>query len=221
MTERLTTTGLSRMVAGAAARIRAEHAWLSELDSHCGDGDHGAAMLRAVERLEEVFAGNFPAEFKACLERAGWNVMAADGGASTALLGSFFLGMAEPLTAEIKSVDCRELAAAFEAGLRGVRRQTKAKAGDKTMMDALMPAIEEFGREAQAGQGMEEAMGKAAAAAKAGAEATKEMTATFGRARFLREKTRGYPDPGATSVALIFDGFHKGLAEKEGESPHA
>jgi dihydroxyacetone kinase-like protein len=102
-----------------------------------------------------------------------------------------------------------------------VRRQTKAKAGDKTMMDALMPAIEEFGREAQAGQGMEEAMGKAAAAAKAGAEATKEMTATFGRARFLREKTRGYPDPGATSVALIFDGFHKGLAEKEGESPHA
>jgi hypothetical protein len=47
------------------------------------------------------------------------------------------------------------------------------------------------------------------------------MTATFGRARFLREKTRGYPDPGATSVALIFDGFHKGLAEKEGESPHA
>jgi len=209
------------MVAGASARIRAEHARLSELDSHCGDGDHGAAMLRAVERLEKVFAGNIPPEFKTCLEQAGWGVMEADGGASTALLGSFFLGMAEPLAAEAESLDCRELAVAFEAGLRAVRQQTKAKAGDKTMMDALVPAIEAFGGDAQAGKEVAEALAEAAAAAKAGAEATREMIATFGRARFLGEKTRGYRDPGATSVALIFDGFHKGLAGKEGESEHA
>jgi len=209
------------MVAGAAARIRAEHAELSELDSHCGDGDHGTAMLRAVERLEKVFAGNAMPEFKRCLEQAGWSVMEADGGASTALLGSFFLGMAEPLAAETKSVDCRELAEAFEAGLRGVRQQTKAQAGDKTMMDALLPAIEAFGREAQAGKEIAEALAEAAAAAKLGAETTTEMTATFGRARFLREKTRGYQDPGATSVALIFDGFHRGFVGKEGESEHA
>jgi dihydroxyacetone kinase-like protein len=209
------------MVAGAAARIRAEHARLSELDSHCGDGDHGASMLRTVERLEKVFAGNIPAEFKTCLEQAGWNVMEADGGASTALLGSFFLGMAEPLATEVQRLDCGELAAAFEAGLRAVRQQTKAKAGDKTMMDALVPAIEAFEREAQAGKGIEEALAKAAEAAKAGAESTKEMTASFGRARFLREKTRGYQDPGATSVALIFDGFHCGLLGREREFDHA
>jgi dihydroxyacetone kinase-like protein len=221
MTERMTTTELSRMVAGATARIRAEHARLSELDSHCGDGDHGAAMLRAVERLEKVFAGNIPPGFKTCLERAGWNVMEADGGASTALLGTFFLGMAEPLAAETLILDCRELAAAFEAGLQAMRQQTKAKAGDKTMMDALVPAIDAFSREAQAGKEIAEALAIAAAAAKAGAEATREMTAAFGRARFLREKTRGYQDPGATSVALIFDGFHCGLVSKEGESHHA
>ncbi len=209
------------MFAGAAARIRAEHTRLSELDSHCGDGDHGAAMLRTVERLERVFAGDIQPEFKSCLEQAGWNVMEADGGASTALLGSFFLGMAEPLAAEKRVLDCSELAAAFEAGLRAVRQQTKAKAGDKTMMDALVPAIEIFGREARAGKGMEEALAKAAEAAKVGAEATREMTATFGRARYLREKTRGFQDPGATSVALIFDGFHWGLLGKEGESGHA
>lgn len=218
MTERITTTDFSRMVAGAAVLIRAEHTRLSELDSHCGDGDHGTAMLRTVERLEKVFAGNFPAEFKTCLERAGWNVMAADGGASTALLGSFFLGMAEPLGAETQSLDCRELAAALEAGLQAVRQQTKAKAGDKTMMDALVPAIEAYAREAQAGKEVAEALSEAAAAAKIGAETTREMTATFGRARFLREKTRGYQDPGATSVAMIFDGFHWGLTGKEGES---
>jgi phosphoenolpyruvate---glycerone phosphotransferase subunit DhaL len=221
MTDRITTKELSRMIAGAAARIRTEHARLSELDSHCGDGDHGAAMLRTVEKLEIVFAGNIPSEFKTCLEQAGWNVMGADGGASTALLGSFFLGMAEPLTAETRILDCSELAGAFEAGLRAVRQQTKAKAGDKTMMDALVPAIEAFRRGSEEGRGMEEALAKAAEAAKAGAESTREMTASFGRARFLREKTRGYQDPGATSVALIFDGFHCGLLGKEGESGHA
>jgi len=209
------------MVAGATARIRAEHARLSELDSHCGDGDHGAAMLRAVERLEKVFAGTIPPEFKTCFEHAGWNVMEADGGASTALLGSFFLGMAEPLAAKAQSLDCRELAASFEAGLQAVRQQTKAKAGDKTMMDALAPAIEAFAQAAQAGREIAAALAAAAAAAKAGAEATREMTAAFGRARFLREKTRGYQDPGATSVALIFDGFHRGLVGQEGEFHHA
>ena len=209
------------MVAGATARIRAEHARLSELDSHCGDGDHGAAMLRTVERLEKVFAGTIPPELKTCFEHAGWNVMEADGGASTALLGSFFLGMAEPLAAETQSLDCRELAASFEAGLQAVRQQTKAKAGDKTMMDALVPAIEAFAQEAQAGKEITAALAEAAAAAKAGAEATREMTAAFGRARFLREKTWGYQDPGATSVALIFDGFHGGLVGQEGESHHA
>ncbi len=147
--------------------------------------------------------------------------MEADGGASTALLGSFFLGMAEPLSAETQILDCSELAAAFEVGLRAVRQQTKAKAGDKTMMDALVPAIEAFAREAHAGSGIEAALAKAAEAAKAGAESTREMTASFGRARFLREKTRGYQDPGATSVALIFDGFHCGLLGNEGESEHA
>jgi len=209
------------MIAGAATRIRTEHALLSELDSHCGDGDHGAAMLRTVEKLEKIFADNIPLEFKSCLEQAGWNVMEADGGASTALLGSFFLGMAEPLTDDTRILNCGELAASFEAGLRAVQQQTKAKAGDKTMMDALVPAIAAFAREAQAGRGMEEALAKAAEAAKAGAESTREMTASFGRARFLREKTRGYQDPGATSVALIFDGFHCGLLGKEGESEHA
>lgn len=209
------------MVAGAAVLIRAEHMRLSELDSHCGDGDHGTAMVRTVERLEKVFAGTILPEFKGCFEQAGWSVMEADGGASTALLGSFFLGMAEPLAAETQSLDCRGLAAAFEAGLRALRQQTKAKAGDKTMMDALAPAVETFGLEAQADKDIGEALAKAAAAAKAGAEATREMTAAFGRARFLREKTRGYQDPGATSVAMIFDGFHWGLVGKEGESHHA
>lgn len=209
------------MIAAAASRIREQHAWLSQLDCTAGDGDHGSAMLRTMSRLEKVFSGETPADFKASFSEAGWSVLGADGGASSSLLGAFFLGVGEATAQHTSSWTCAELAAAFQGGLAAVQLQTKARPGDKTMMDALTPAIEALSAASGAGQAIAQALASAARAAKTGAEATKDMTARYGRARHLGEKTRGSPDPGAASIALIFEGFYHGLAESKGDTGNA
>jgi phosphoenolpyruvate---glycerone phosphotransferase subunit DhaL len=217
MTERITREDLFHMISAAATRVRAEHAALSELDSASGDGDHGAAMLRTVERLEKAFAPEAPLDLKACFVLAGWEVMGADGGASSALLGAFFQGMGDGLPEGSLSTDCRGLAAAFESGLQAVRQQTKAGPGDKTMMDALVPAVLSMSAAAKSETNVLQSLQEASVAARMGANATKELTARFGRARFLGEKTRGHCDPGAVSIALLFEGFCQGLMESKGK----
>ncbi len=216
----MTTIGkhdIESMIAGAAAQIRENATRLSELDSFCGDGDHGTTMLRTVERLTNSIEGG-SGDLKTALHEAGWNVLGADGGASSALLGTFFLGMADGAAAQL---DCRGLAAMFESGLAAVRRQTKASPGDKTMIDALVPAVEQLRVSAESGCGVLDALENAAAAAGAGAESTANFTARFGRAKFLGEKTRGHPDPGAVSIALLFEGFWRGLTGTKGGSVNA
>jgi dihydroxyacetone kinase-like protein len=221
MTDRLGRTGLLRMVAGAAAQIREHHTWLSELDSVAGDGDHGTAMLRCVDRMEKAMASGPANCLKTCFERTGWAVFEADGGASSSLLGSFFLGMRDGIRENVSSLDRQELSAALESGLKALRKQTTAQLGDKTMMDALMPAVEAFTQAADESKEIENGLERAAHAAKAGADATKNLTARHGRARLLGEKTRGHQDPGAVSIALLFEGFCDGLRESKGEAGNA
>ena len=220
MTDAVTKSDFARMIAGAAAAIRAQHAMLSDLDCASGDGDHGATMLRAVDRLEAAFAPGGPEDLKTCLENAGWNVLGVDGGASSSLLGVFFGGMADARACSAPA-DASGLAAIFEAGLAALRKQTKAQPGDKTMMDALVPAVAALRAAADAGKSVSEALCDAAAAARAGAEATRNFTARYGRAKFLGEKTRGHADPGATSMGLLFEGFYEGFNNLKGESGNA
>ncbi len=125
------------------------------------------------------------------LERAGrgW-------GGFQFVAGCIFGGMADA-PACATTTGASELAAIFEAGLAAVRKQTKAQPGDKTMMDALVPAIEALRGAANSGKSVFEALHDAAEAALAGAEATRDFTARYGRAKFLGEKTRGHVDPGA------------------------
>jgi phosphoenolpyruvate---glycerone phosphotransferase subunit DhaL len=221
MTNRVSRAQLSQMIAGAAAQIREHHSMLSELDSASGDGDHGAAMLRIVERLERAFTAEASGSSKSCFQQAGWNVLGADGGASSSLLGTFFLGMSEGIPLNASLLDCGHLAVAFESGLCAVRELTSAQLGDKTMMDSLIPAVEIFSAAAQAGKEIENCLKDATLAAKAGVEATQNLIARHGRARFLGEKTRGHLDPGAASIALLFEGFYLGLLESKGEAGNA
>jgi dihydroxyacetone kinase-like protein len=210
MRDRITKDDFARMIAGAVALIRAQHAMLSQLDSAAGDGDHGTTMLRAVERLETCFAAGGPEDLKTCLSEAGWSVLGVDGGASSSLLGTFFSGMAEAPACGVW-ISAGDLAAIFETGLAAVRKQTKAQPGDKTLMDALVPAVAALRAAADGGKSVTEAVSDAASAARAGAEATRNLIARYGRAKFLGEKTRGHQDPGATSMSLLFEGFHNGL----------
>lgn len=200
------------MFAQAAACIRSEHQRLTELDSVGGDGDHGTTMLRAAEQMEDCMDAAGTENLTAFLKAVGWRVLGVDGGASSGLFGTFFAGMGEVELSE-DSMDCREFAESLQAGLRAVSRQSKARPGDKTMMDALTPAVDAVSAAAGAGKTIAEALGDAACAARLGAESTSDMVARYGRARSLGERTRGYPDAGATSVALIFKGFREGLGK--------
>jgi phosphoenolpyruvate---glycerone phosphotransferase subunit DhaL len=221
MTDRLSRAELLCMVRGAAAQIRKHHARLSELDSAAGDGDHGSAMLRSVDCMEKAMAGGPANCLRTCFEQTGWAVLGADGGASSSLLGSFFLGMRDGIRRNASSLDCRELSAAFLSGLQALRKQTAAQIGEKTMMDAMIPAVETFSVATLESNEIEKSLERASRAAKAGAEATKDLTARHGRGRLLGEKTRGHQDPGATSIALLFEGFYDGLRESKGEAGNA
>lgn len=220
MRDRITRDDFTRMIAGAAALIRAQHAMLSQLDCATGDGDHGATMLRAVERLETCFAAGHPEDLKTRLSEAGWSVLGVDGGASSSLLGTFFSGMADAPACGAW-ISTSDLATIFEAGLAAVRKQTKAQPGDKTMMDALVPAVAALRAASDGGRSVTDALHDAALAARTGAETTRNLIARYGRAKFLGEKTRGHQDPGATSMCLLFEGFHNGLEESKGESGNA
>jgi dihydroxyacetone kinase-like protein len=212
MSDLIDISDLRLMFAEAAALIRREQETLSQLDSVGGDGDHGTAMLRTMEKLDEALSTNQSVTFNACLKDAGWNVLGVDGGASSAILGTFISGMGD---VEIgQKCDCQRLAESLLAGLSAVFRQTNAKPGDKTMVDALEPAVQAFAAAANSNMPIARAMDCAAHAAQKGAKDTTAMIARFGRAKFLGERTRGWPDAGATSIALLFRGFSIALHER-------
>jgi dihydroxyacetone kinase-like protein len=202
---------MGRMIRAAADKIRANRDDLSKLDSAIGDGDHGMTIARAMGIAEKVIAESDKKELKGLLKDVGWGVMGVDGGATGPLLGSFLMGLGNGID-ELERIDCPMLAAMFEAGLAAVRRQSKAQIGDKTLMDALLPAVDAMRRAADEGKSIREALQQAAKAAEDGAISTKEFKARFGRAKNLGERTIGCQDPGATSMALIFQGFFEGLA---------
>ncbi len=197
---------LVRMIRAAAAKIRANEQELSRLDSAIGDGDHGTTICKVMDAAEAASQADHGGKIADLLNQVGWDVMCVDGGSTPPLLGSFFTGMAEG-AGDAAQLDTTALAALFEAGLAGMRAHTKAEPGDKTLMDAMVPAIKALRAAADAGMTPPEALSQAADAATRGAIATKDMLARFGRARNLGDRTRGVQDPGATSVAMIFQAF--------------
>ncbi len=209
MRDAIRIAGMKRMFAAAADQIRREHESLSRLDSVGGDGDHGTAMLRGFEVLNAAMETDESSSVSGWLKNAGWSMLSVDGGASTAILGTFIAGMGDAGAGQ--ECDCEQLAASLAAGLRALAKQTRAQPGDKTMMDALVPAVEAFKAAATANKTISEAMEGAARAAQSGAQSTSQMIARYGRAKFLGEKTRGSPDAGATSIALMFRGFSTAL----------
>jgi dihydroxyacetone kinase-like protein len=213
MSDVISITDLRCMFAEAARRIRREQQLLSQLDCIGGDGDHGTAMLRTMDMLESAMTGDRHETLNARLKDAGWSVLSVDGGASSAILGTFIAGMGDAVMGP--ESDCTHLAVSFAAGLRAVEKQTKARPGDKTMMDALVPAVQAFATAANSGESIAHAMEYASDAARKGADATKDMIAKYGRARYLGEKTLGSADAGATSIALLFRGFSAALKQDE------
>ncbi len=199
-----------RMLNGSVVIIREKCDELSHLDAAIGDGDHGVTMLRAMEKVNTVMESHPTGKIADLLNEIGMELLNIDGGATGPLFGSLFLGMADGAVDQ-EDLDAEHMALIFERGLVSIEQQTKARVGDKTLMDALIPAVESLKASAQQGKEITEMLALAADAAWKGAKSTKNFPAHFGRAKFQGDRTLGHPDPGSISTAYIIKGMHNGL----------
>jgi len=191
-----------RWVELSAEVMVAEREHLTKLDSAIGDADHGANMSRGFQAAAEKLSAAPPAEPAAVFKSVGMTLLSKVGGAGGPLYGSFFMKLAEPVGG-IEELGPEQWAAALRAGVDGVRARGKADPGDKTMVDALLPALEALEAAVAEGASLRDALERSAAAAEQGARATVPLVARKGRASYLGERSAGHRDPGATSSHLL------------------
>jgi dihydroxyacetone kinase-like protein len=185
-----------------AAEVEEHRAELVRLDSAIGDGDHGTNMHRGMQKVLEKLDGAEGEDIGATLKAVGMALVSSVGGAAGPLYGTLFLQMGTAASGA-STLDTAGWADALEAGVKGVQARGKAEAGDKTMVDALLPALEAL-RAAQAeGEGVAQAASRSAAAAEEGMQATIPLEARKGRASYLGPRSVGHQDPGATSTHLL------------------
>jgi dihydroxyacetone kinase-like protein len=209
------TVSLERLtdwLARFEALVTEQRAYLTELDSAIGDADHGANMARGMTAVMEKIGANAAATaVDELFKSVGMTLVTSVGGASGPLYGTFFLrfGMnAGPA----KSLDAAGLGGALRAGLEGVVARGKAEIGDKTMFDAMSPALDAYDAAVAGGSDVAGAASAAFDAAKTGRDATEELVARKGRASYLGERSAGHLDPGATSTTLLFEALAASLA---------
>jgi phosphoenolpyruvate---glycerone phosphotransferase subunit DhaL len=194
---------LRRWVQEVARVLGEQCAYLTELDAAIGDADHGVNMDRgfraAVARVDALTADASPGEI---LRAVGAAVMSSVGGASGPLWGMAFRRAGQQLD-DAPEIDGPALADAFDQIVQAMRRLGKADVGEKTMLDALVPAAESLRARIEAGDGLAAALTTAREAAEAGVQATIPLRARKGRASYLGERSIGHQDPGATSASLI------------------
>ncbi|CAH2600790.1 dihydroxyacetone kinase subunit L [Rhodovastum atsumiense] len=182
-----------------AARYATERDWLVELDSAIGDGDHGANLARGFAAVRDKLQAAPPADVAALFRLVGMTLISTVGGASGPLYGTLFLEAGKK-AAGAASLDVAGWRACLEAGVAGIRARGKAEAGEKTMLDALLPAVA-----ALDGTALPAALLASAAAATHGSDATIPLIARKGRASYLGERSVGHRDPGAASSVMLLD----------------
>jgi dihydroxyacetone kinase-like protein len=178
---------------------------LTKLDQAIGDGDHGANMSRGMTAAAGKLGGETPGDV---LMGVGRTLISTVGGASGPLYGTALRETAKAL-GDDQEVDDATFAAALRAGLAGIVRLGKAEEGDKTMVDAWVPALAALDAAVGSGSSLADAAAEAAKAAAAGTEATVPMQARKGRASYLGPRSVGHPDPGATSTTMLFAALAK------------
>src|SRR3954453_24087119 len=202
MTDDVTTAALDAWVRRFAALVGEERDHLTELDSAIGDADHGTNLDRGMKAAVVALDERGPAGAGPLFTKVGMTLVSTVGGASGPLFGTLFLRMGTSL-GDIDAASPEQVAAALRAGLEGVEARGKAQPGDKTMYDALAPAVDALEKAVSEGTGLGQALDRAHRAAAEGRDATMPMLARKGRASYLGERSVGHQDPGATSVALL------------------
>ena len=176
---------------------------LTEIDSAIGDGDHGIGMevgfKKAIQQLNEIEVEDINTIYK----EIGKAMISNMGGASGVLFGTFFVASVKNKPV-IDRLTLATFAQLVQSGLEGVQARGKAKVGDKTMIDALAPAVEALNAAVEQNKDLVEALQVASEEAKLGLEQTKQLVAKFGRAKSLGERAIGHQDAGATTISIIF-----------------
>ncbi|MFI1853858.1 dihydroxyacetone kinase subunit DhaL [Streptomyces sp. NPDC020480] len=197
----LDTDFVHRWLTAAAAAISREAARLTDLDSAIGDADHGSNMQRGFTAVTAALEKEPPDSPGAALILAGRQLISKVGGASGPLYGTL-LRRAGKALGDAEQVTLQELAGALRTGVEAVAQLGGSAPGDKTMLDALFPAVEALATDGGSFEAASEAADK-------GALATVPMLARKGRASYLGERSIGHQDPGATSSALLFAAFEE------------
>ena len=196
----ITTAQAIRIIEEMANVIQQNKDYLTELDMPIGDSDHGINLARGFQAVTTKLPALADKDMGTILKTVGMTLVSTVGGASGPLYGTAFMraSMKVPGKAEVDMVD---FMAMLEAAIDGVKIRGKSIPGEKTMLDAMVPAMEAL--RAAEGQSPAQMLAAAHAAAQVGVEKTKAMVATKGRASYLGERSIGHQDPGATSFTLL------------------
>jgi dihydroxyacetone kinase-like protein len=193
--------------------VTANQAQLTELDSAIGDADHGSNMARGMTAVMDKLGE--PSAIDELFKTVGMTLVSSVGGASGPLYGTFFLRFGTTAGA-VSELDGAALSAALRAGLAGVLARGKAETGDKTMVDALVPALDALDESLAASDDPAAAASAAFRAAEVGRDATEPLVARKGRASYLGDRSAGHIDPGATSTAYLFQALSAALGGETG-----
>ena len=206
----LTSDQMIKWLERFAALVTENKDHLTQLDSAIGDADHGANMDRGFKAVLGKKTEFQDKDIATVFKTVAMTLISTVGGASGPLYGTFFL-QAGLLAAGKSSISAEEFGALLEKGLNGVIQRGKANPGDKTMIDAMQPAIAAYQKALQGGESLDAALKKAAESSREGMKATIPLVAKKGRASYLGERSAGHQDPGSTSTALLFQAAAESL----------
>ena len=198
----VTREEIIKWLATVAAVTEENQELLTQLDAAIGDAEHGISMARGFKKVAEQLREAGDKDISSILKTCGMTLVSTMGGAGGLLFGTLFMDGSRELAGK-QELGTADVAAFFRAGLAGVSKRGGAQPGDKTMIDALSPAVASLERSVSAGLSPAEAIGEAAAAARQGMTGTTDMVARKGRASYLGERSRGHQDAGATSLYFI------------------
>jgi phosphoenolpyruvate---glycerone phosphotransferase subunit DhaL len=197
----ITAGEVADWVRGFAAAVSEAKDELTALDSAIGDADHGINMDRGMQAVVQKLDADQPGDVPSLMKAVGMTLISKVGGAGGPLYGTLFLQFGQAAPPDGMTPD--DFAACLDAAVAGVQSRGKAEPGDKTMIDALLPAGDALRAALADGAGFGAALGRAADAAEEGARATIPLVARKGRASYLGERSAGHQDPGATSSAML------------------
>lgn len=210
---RADTGTLKRTMIFTADGIIAAEPELTRIDTVIGDGDHGIGMKLGFTALKaELERGEYETPYR-LFHDCGFCLVKSMGGSSGVLFGSLFIGGLEAIRA-LDEMDGADMCTFLSGGIDAIIRRGKARPGDKTMVDALLPAREHMRRALSETHDIDAVLKAAYEGALTGVEQTKSMIPHIGRSKNFRENALGWPDPGAISVSLLLGGMYKGLSAR-------